>query len=377
MEERRHFEIQSLRNLVKAIFEQYGASPEKAEDCAKVILEADRMGIESHGISRIGMYIYGMKIGRIRPKADTNVVLETPVSAVLDANDGLGQPAAMKGMQMAMDKAKRSGMGIVMVRNSNHFGIGGFYTMMAARARFMGMCMTNSESMVVPTFGRRAMMGTNPIAVTMPAHPSWFHFDISTSVVPAGKIEVYSRNKQMLPEGWSVGSDGKINTDPDVFLKIRAQKLDGGLLPMGGYGMTHSGHKGYAISMLVELMTGVFACGNTSNHVREVPNVDRCCHMFMAIDYGMFGDKKAIEDHFSRYLNEIRASAKAEGQSRILTQGELETDSKLKVDKEGVGIHEKSLQDLISICNEVDVDYKSIMVEKLPDPKKAPKNAAS
>ncbi len=362
--ERKHFEIQSLKNLVKAIFEKYGLSPENSEDVAKAMLEADRMGIESHGISRIGMYIYGMKIGRIRPTAETKLVLETPVSAVLDANDGMGQPASIRAMSMAIEKAKRSGMGIVVVRNSNHFGIGGYYSMMAAREHMLGMCMTNSEAMVVPTFGRRAMMGTNPIAVTMPAHPAWFHFDISTSVVPAGKIEVYSRNKEALPEGWSVGCDGKVNTDPDVFLKIRREKLDGGLLPMGGYGTRNSGHKGYAISMLVELMTGVFASGNTSNHVREVPNVDRCCHMFQVIDYGIFGDKKAIEDHFSRYLNEIRASAKAEGQDRIFTQGEIETATKLRVDREGVGIHEKSLQDIISICNEVGVDYQSIMVEK-------------
>lgn len=364
MEPRRRFEAESLKKLVIAVFEKEGLSTENARMVADVMVAADRMGIESHGIGRIGMYVNGIKIGRIKPKNECIVVKETPVSAVIDANDGMGHPTAIKAMKKAVEKAKTSGIGIVTVRNSNHFGIGGYYTELAARSDFLGMCMTNSEAMVVPTFGRRAMMGTNPIAVTMPAKPTWFHFDISTSVVPAGKIEVYSRNKQKLPEGWSVGSDGQINTDPDAFLKIRKEKLDGGLLPMGGFGVTHSGHKGYAISMLVEIMTGILAGGNTSNHVREIANVDKCCHFFMAIDYGMFGDKAEMEKHFSTYLQEIRDSAKADGHDRIMIQGELEADSKKRTDKLGVPIHDASYEEIAKICTDLGVDYKSIMVEK-------------
>lgn len=361
---RRRFEVKSLKKLVKAVMETQGLSSDKAEDVANVMLEADRLGIESHGISRLGMYMQGMKLGRINPAAEMSVVQETPVSAVIDANDGMGQPVSIKAMRLAISKAAANGIGMVTVRNSNHFGIGGYYSMMAARENLMGMVMTNSEAMVVPTFGRRAMMGTNPIAVTMPANPVWFHFDIATSVVPAGKIEVYSRNNQPLPEGWSVGSDGKINTDPDTFLKIRKEKLDGGLLPIGGFGTTFGGHKGYAISLLVELLTGVFAGGCTSNHVREIPNVDRCCHMFLAIDYGMFGDKKEIEGHFSTYLNEIRDSAKAAGFERINTQGEVEEKTKRRIDWEGVAIHDKSIQEIQEIAAECGVDWERIMVEK-------------
>lgn len=363
-EPRRRFEAESLKKLVIEIFQKEGLSLENAKLVADVMVAADRMGIESHGIGRIGMYINGIQIGRIKPKSECTVIRETPVSALMDGNDGMGHPIAFKAMKKAVEKAKGSGVGIVTVRNSNHFGIGGFYTELAARERMFGMCMTNSEAMVVPTYGRRAMMGTNPIAISMPAHPSWFHFDISTSVVPAGKIEVYSRNKQSLPEGWSVGSDGKINTDPDAFLKIRKEKLDGGLLPMGGFGMTHSGHKGYAISMLVEILTGVFAGGQTSNHVREVSNVDKCCHFFMAIDYGVFGDKEEMENHFSTYLQEIRDSAKAEGHDRIMIHGELEADSKKSTDKIGIPIHDQTYAEIVAISDKLGVDYKSIMVEK-------------
>lgn len=365
---RRRFECASLKKLVRAIFEKQGLSPEKSADVADVMLAADSMGIESHGIQRMGIYIQGMKIGRINPKADITVVKETPVSAVVDAHDGMGQPAAIKAMKMAIEKAKTTGMGIVTVRNSNHFGIGGYYSMMAAKENLMGVCMTNSEAMVVPTFGRRAMLGTNPIAVSMPAKPVMFHFDIATSVVPAGKIEVYSRNKQVLPEGWSVGANGKTNTDPDVFLKIRKEKTDGGLLPIGGYGTGFGGHKGYAISMLVELMTGIFAGGNTSNHIREIANVDKCCHMFQVIDYGMFGERQEIEDAFSKYLQEIRDSAKAEGHDRVYTQGEAEFEAEKRIAAEGVPLHEKGLADIIAFCEEFGVDYKSIMIENLNNP---------
>lgn len=364
MEPRRRFEAGSLKKLVTMIFEKEGLKAEDSKMVADVMIAADRMGIESHGISRISLYTTGIKIGRINTKTDISVVRETPVSAVVDGNDGMGHPIAIKSMKKAIEKAKQSGIGIVVTRNSNHFGIGGFYTELAAREKMLGLCMTNSEAMVVPTFGRRAMMGTNPIAITMPAHPAWYHFDIATSVVPAGKIEVYSRNKQKLPEGWSVGSDGQINTDPDVFLKIRKEKLDGGLLPMGGFGMTHSGHKGYAISMLVEIMTGILASGNTSNHVREVPNVDRCCHFFMAIDYGMFGDKQEMEDHFSRYLDEIRASATIEGHDRVLIQGELEADAKKLTDRVGIPIHDASCKAIEDICKERGIDFGAVVVEK-------------
>ncbi len=365
---RRRFECASLKKLVQAIFEKQGLSPEKSADVADVMLAADSMGIESHGIPRIGINIQGMKIGRINPTAEITIDREMPVSAVIDANDGMGHPAAIKAMKMAIEKAKNTGMGMVTVRNSNHFGIGGYYSMMAAKEGMMGICMTNSEAMVVPTFGRRAMLGTNPIAVSMPAHPIMFHFDVATSVVPAGKIEVYSRNKQVLPEGWSVGANGKTNTDPDVFLKIRKEKTDGGLLPVGGYGTAFGGHKGYAISMLVELMTGIFSVGRTSNHIREIANVDKCCHMFQVIDYGMFGDKKEIEDNFSHYLQEIRDSAKAEGHDRVYTQGEAEFEAEKRISAEGVPLHDKGLADIIAICEEFGVNYKSIMIENLTNP---------
>lgn len=360
----RKFEGDSLKKLITAVFEKYNLSPEQSADVADVMLAADRMGIESHGIQRLKVYTGGIAGGRINPGAEPTLIRETPLSAMLDANDGMGPSAAIKAMHMAIDKARASGMGMVTVRNSNHFGIGGYYTLMAARAGFLGICMTNSEAMVVPTFGRHPMLGTNPIAVSMPAHPTPFHFDISTSVVPAGKIEVYARRGERLPEGWSVGADGSVNTDPDVFLKIRREKSDGGLIPLGGFGSLFGGHKGYALSMLVELLTGIFADGRTSNHVRETAGVDKCCHCFLAIDHGMFGERLEIEERFSVYLQEIRDSAKAAGHDRIYTHGEAECEAEKRIDAEGVPIQDSTYAEIAAICDGCGVDYRSIMVEK-------------
>jgi LDH2 family malate/lactate/ureidoglycolate dehydrogenase len=192
----------------------------------------------------------------------------------------------------------------------------------------------------------------------------FFHFDIATSVVPAGKIEVFARKEIPLPEGWSVGVDGAVNTDANAFLKIRREKSDGGLLPLGGFGTVNGGHKGYALSMLVELMTGVLSGGVTSNHVRETAGADRCSHVFQAIDYGMFGDRDAIENHLSEYLEEVRNSAKADGYERILTQGESEFAAAKRIAREGAPIQKSTYDELTVISSLCGLNPAHILVEK-------------
>lgn len=362
----RHIYYTRLVRLIAEIFKKHGVPPAKSRDAAKVLVAADCMGIESHGVRRLGVYLSGLESGRIRPGATVDVVSESPSMAALDANNGLGQPASMQAMRMAIKKAKETGIGIVTVRNSNHFGVGGYYSLMAAKAGLLGLCLTNSEAMVVPTFGKRPMMGTNPIAVSMPAQPVYFHFDIATSVVPAGKIEVFAEKNMPLPEGWSVGSDGAPNTDPHAFLEIRKTKSDGGLLPLGGFGTMNGGHKGYALSMMVEIMTGVLSGGVTSNHVRETPDADRCSHTFQAIDYGRFGDRKEIEHRLSHYLDEIRESAKADGYDRIYTQGETEFASLRRIPAEGVPVRESTCDRIAAICNSCGINPEGYLYEMPP-----------
>lgn len=363
MGEYRSFEFHKLKEMVVEIFKRYSYSDEDAKIIADVMLTSDLMGIESHGVQRLTLYPFGIKIGRIKVDAEMKILKESPTTVVIDADAGMGHLAGTKAMQMAIRKAKEMGIGMAVVRNSNHYGIAGYYSMMAAKEGLLGISMTNTQALVVPTFGKTPLLGTNPIAVTMPAEPVPFHLDMSTSVVTGGKMEVYAKNKQPVPEGWAVDSTGAVNTDAQVFVNNRG-KSSGGLLPLGGAGELYSGHKGYGLSMVVEIMTGILSTGVTSAFVRKEKNVEQCCHMFMAIDYGRFtDDKKAMEAQLSEYMEMLRSSEKVEGAERIYTHGEKEQECQERVLREGVQMNEATYQEIVNVCKERGVDYNKYLVE--------------
>lgn len=343
-------------DFCKNYFKSIGVSEEGAETIADVLTTSDLMGIESHGLQRMIMYHGGVKSGRINPAAEPVIEKETPVSAVINANDGFGHIVGKMAMQLAIDKAKQFGIGMTVVNNSTHYGIAGYYSMMAAKQGILGFSMTNTEALVVPTFGKTAMIGTNPIAVTMPADPYPLHIDMATSTVPAGKIEVYNKLDKPCPEGWILNAEGKVTTVPQEFIDIRANKTDGGLLPLGGAGELLSGHKGYALGVLVELMTAILSGGNTSYYVRRQRNVEKCCHWFMAVDYNIFGDKAEIEAHMSRFMQELRDSNKADGQNRIYTHGERELSNFENIKKTGLKASEKTYEELLLIAKEANLN---------------------
>ncbi len=360
----KYLDYHGLHDLTVEVFTRYGYVKEDCEAIADVLLASDKFGIESHGVQRLIMYVNSIKVNRINKDAVPEIVAQTPVSAVIDAHDAFGQPVSVKAMQLAIDKAKQNGVGIVLVRNSNHYGIAGYYSKMAADEGLMGVSMTNTEALVVPTYGKQPMLGTNPIAVSIPASPHPFHLDMATSVVPAGKLEVYAKAGKQMPDGWLIDADGRANTDPNEFLNIRATKSDGGIFPVGGEGETHGGHKGYGLSLLVEILCGIFSGGRTSNYVRVVPQVDKMCHFFMAIDYGMFGDKKEIEDHLTQYLNELRNARLADGQERIYTHGDKAYESLERVNQTGVKVNDKTYGEMTDICEELGIDPYRYLVEK-------------
>lgn len=340
----------------KQYFLSIGVTENGASVIADVLTTSDLMGIESHGLQRMIMYHGGVKNGRIDPTAIPTIEKETPVSAVINAHDGFGHIVGKQAMQLAIDKAKQSGIGMTVVNNSTHYGIAGYYSMMAAKQNILGLSMTNTEALVVPTFGKTAMIGTNPIAVTMPASPYPLHIDMATSTVPAGKIEVYNKLGKTCPEGWILNSEGKVTTIPQEFIDIRANKTDGGLLPLGGAGELFSGHKGYALGVLVELMTAILSGGNTSYYVRRQRNVEKCCHWFMAVDYSIFGNKEDIETHMSRFMQELRDSNKADGQERIYTHGERELSNFENVRSKGLKASDKTYAELLLIADEAKLD---------------------
>ena len=248
----------TLNTFCHDVFRKFGFNEEETNIIKDVLLTADLYGIESHGMQRMVRYDKGIEKGTIHPDAKPEVVFETPVSAVIDGHDGMGQLISHFAMEKAIEKAKKTGVGFVSVRNSNHFGIAGYYAEMASKQGLLGMACTNSEAIMVPTFGRKAMLGSNPIAVAMPAEPYPFLFDCSTTVVTRGKLEMYNKMGKPLPQGWALGANGQESTDaPDVLANIVAKK-GGGIMPLGGNKEVNGSHKGYGYGMLCEIFSSSF-----------------------------------------------------------------------------------------------------------------------
>ena len=358
----RYFDDQRLWDLTVEVFTRNGYSRSDCEDIANVLLASDRMGIESHGVQRMKLYTHSLEIGRIKRGAKSEIVRETPVSAVIDAHDAIGQPVSVAAMQMAIDKAKKAGVGIVVVRDSNHYGIAGYYAKMAADQGLLGISMTNTEALVVPTFGKQPMMGTNPIAVSMPGTPHPFHLDMATSVVPAGKMEVYAKAGKTLPGDWLMNSDGSPSYDPNDFLRIRATKSLGGIFPVGGEGETNSGHKGYGLALLVDIMCAVMSHGAVSKGVRVTKDKEKCCHFFAAIDYSLFGDKEETNRRLSEYLQSMRDAEPAEGQSRVYVHGDKEADAEKDVLAHGVGINPATYAEIEKYCVKKGINIKDYLI---------------
>ncbi|MDO4488349.1 MAG: Ldh family oxidoreductase [Eubacteriales bacterium] len=345
-----HIKYEDLKEFCIKVFEGYGFNNEESNEITDVLLAADLSGIESHGIQRLIRYHKEITEGMAKPAARPEIVFETPLSAVIEGNDAMGQLIGIKAMRMAIDKAKKSGFGMVTVRNSNHYGIAGYYSRMAAEEGLIGISMTNTEAIMVPTFGKQAMLGTNPIAFAMPADPVTFSFDAATTVVPRGKLEVYVKRGNGLPVGWALDENGHDSDEADRVLKNIIDKTGGGILPLGGSGELTSGYKGYGLAMIVEIMTAILSGGTTSNYIYKTPGSSNIANCFIALDYGMFGDKKQIEAALSKYLQEVRESDKAEGQERIYIHGEKATEARERVFRDGVSLNDKTYDEMRMIA---------------------------
>ena len=346
----RHVSYEALKAFCAKVFCGYGFTESDSTQISDVLLDADLSGIESHGIQRLIRYHKEITSGLVKPEARPEIVFETPSSAVMDGHDAMGQLIGCQAMELAIAKAKRTGFGMVAVRNSNHYGIAAYYAKMALRERMIGICMTNTEAIMVPTFGRQAMLGTNPIAFAMPADPVPFSFDAATTVVPRGKLEVYVKRGNGLPQGWALDETGHDSTDPNRVLKNIIAKAGGGILPLGGSGELTSGYKGYGFAMLCEICTAILSGGTTSNYIYKTPGRANIAQCFIALDYGMFGDKQAIREALDRYLQEIRDSDKAEGQERIFIHGEKSAEARERVLREGVSLNEKTYEEMKMIA---------------------------
>lgn len=348
---------QELREFTHESFKKVGFSDEESKIITDVILLSDLCGVESHGVQRFRMYHDNIKSGMVKTNKKGRIIFETPVSATIDAEFGMGQLVAHKAMKIAIEKAKVSGIGMVTVKNSNHYGIAGYYAMMASNEGFLGLSFTNSGAIMVPTNGRVPMLGTNPIACAMPADPIDFLFDASTTVVTHGKLEVYRKLGKELPQGWAVDEKGKETRDPGLVLDNLRDGKGGGILPLGGSEEGLGGHKGYGYGMITEIFSSILSLGMTSNYCLK-DGVDGCSHGFMAIDPGIFGDREEIKSHFSDFLKLIRESSQAEGCDRIYTHGEKEVMAMEDRLEKGILVNEATLREIEEVAQAIKLDMK-------------------
>ena len=350
-----NYSYEQLKRFCTDAFVKFGFTNEESDIIVDVLLTSDMYGIESHGMQRLVRYHKGIEKGLIKIDAKPEIVFETPVSAVIEGHDGMGQLLGVKAMNIAIEKAKTTGMAVVTVRNSNHYGIAGYYAKMACREGLIGMSMTNSEAIMVPTFGRKAMLGSNPIAVAMPAEPYDFFFDSSTTVVTRGKLEIYNKLQKPLPEGWALDANGKGTSDAGDVLKNIVAKACGGIMPLGGEFEQTGSHKGYGYGMFCEIFTSILSMGLTSNHT-HIGGKGGTCHGFIAINPAMFGDPEAIKEHLSTLLRELRESPKAEGADRIYTHGEKEVFAYKDRMENGVDVNINTVAEMVDLCNYLGMD---------------------
>ncbi len=347
-----------LEAFCARIFEVSGLRSDQALDSARVLVAADARGIPSHGVGRLKRYVIGLKEGMMVPDAEPEVLRETPVTLVLDAHGAMGAPVSLKAMRAVLEKADRTGMAMGAVRNSNHFGIAAYYAMMALEKDMIGMAMTNTAALGVPTFGRQVMFGTNPMAFAAPAdEEKGFVLDMSTTVVTRGKLEVYAREGRELPAGWAVDRRGLTGREPASLLDDMFYRRGGGILPLGGEGELFSGYKGYGLATMVDVLCAVLSGGDFGPQVSDTrEGSGRVCHYFAAFRVDAFRDPAEFRGDMDRLLRDLRQTPVAEGQERVYFAGLKEFESDERNSREGVPVSEKVYAQLKEIAEETGVD---------------------
>jgi LDH2 family malate/lactate/ureidoglycolate dehydrogenase len=340
-----------------------GVAGQDARITADVLVQANLRGIDSHGVARLARYVNGLRDGVMVARPEEKTVVETPTTITLDAGAGLGQPVSYRAMSMVIDKAREYGCGFAAVRNSNHYGIAGYYAMMALQEDMIGVSMTNAAVLVVPTFGRDAMYGTNPIALAVPAGEERpFVMDMATSTVPRGKLEVYHRQEKPLPLGWATDERGLPTGDAGHVLDNFLKRAGGGLLPLGGAGEEFSGYKGYGLGMMVEILSAVLpgAAFLTSVYPKDAegrPQPADIGHFFGAWRIDAFRPAGAFKDTMDDLIRELKTGDLAEGAERIFVHGEKEFEEADRRAAHGVPLGPKVEASLKQVAADLGVTY--------------------
>jgi L-2-hydroxycarboxylate dehydrogenase (NAD+) len=356
------FPYPHLFNFTKRILEKIGCSSSDSDVAARVLLSADLRGIDSHGVARLSGYVRLWESKRINPKPEKRIVHESPSTAVVDGDSGLGLVVAPFAMQIAIDKATNAGTGWVSVRNSNHFGIAGYHAMMALSHDMVGIALTNASPLVAPTFSVERLLGTNPICVAIPAgdEPA-FIADMATTTAANGKLEILQRKNGVAPLGWIQNKKGEPSTNPHEL------KAGGALLPLGG-DKEHGSHKGYALGAIVDIFSAVLSGANYGPWVPPfpayVPLPDEqpgkgIGHFFGAMRIDAFRPASDFKKHMDKWIKRFRAAKTVEGEQKVLIPGDPEREMEQERSKNGIPLLTPVADDLKYLGEKFDVPFNS------------------
>ncbi|MFC1499010.1 Ldh family oxidoreductase [Verrucomicrobiota bacterium] len=353
-----HVDADYLEQFMRDVFIGVGVPEDDACVCADVLITSDKRGIDSHGINRCKPIYYDrIKAGTLNPVTNFEIVREKKATAVVDGHNGMGHAIARKCMQMAIDKAREFGIGMVTARNSTHYGFAGYYPLMAIEEGMIGMTGTNARPSIAPTFGVENMLGTNPLTFGMPTDEAFpFVLDCATSVSQRGKVEFYDREGKEIPDGWVIDREGKARTDTHQILGDLV-KGTCSFVPLGGAGEETAGYKGYGYATVVEILSSALQAGNFMKALAGVKDGKKVPielgHFFIAMDVEASIDLDSFKKTTGDILRQLRASDKAPGQERIYTAGEKEYIAWQERKKGGIPLPEGVKKDMIAMRDEL------------------------
>lgn len=349
-----------LDNFTREIFKKMGCSDTHAEMASKVFIAAELRGLASHGMIRIIDYYQLWRANRINTKPDVRIVHETPSTAVVDGDGSIGMIAATKSMEIAIEKAAKNGTGWVSTRHSNHYGIAGYYSMMALQHDMIGICMTNANPLVAPTFSISRLLGTNPIAVAIPTKKQPpFVADFSTTPIARGKLAVAAKKGEKVPTGYVQDKEGVPSTDPDIL------KQGGSMLTLGG-DYAHGSHKGYCLSAIVDIFSAVLSGANfgpfVPPSVAYLPVLDEKVgegtgHFFGAMRIDAFQPADEFKEKMDRWIETFRNAKPKKGHDKVLIPGDIERENEERITREGISILPVVAEELKEIAKELGVDF--------------------
>jgi LDH2 family malate/lactate/ureidoglycolate dehydrogenase len=348
--EDRTISFERLLDLLSQLFAAWGFCNEDSAILARLVLEADLRGIDTHGIQRLPFYRRIIRDGHVHTDAKPTVVRESAVSAVVDAKKTMGHLAARHSMQLAIAKAQETGIGIVATRNSNHFGIAGCFAQMASEQGLVGICCTNSYPIMPATFGDIPVIGSNPLAFAFPSSPLDFLYDASSTVVSLGKVELSAKLGQQLEMPWGMDENGAPTTDPQAVLG--ASPTNGrGVYGLGGPGETNGGHKGYGQGLIVEILTAILSGGMTALDIAADGGVG-ASHFFGAFNPELFGSLDLMRQRLGDYFEQLRHSNRHTPNRRIYLHGEKEAERRTA-----------RLHDGLCLAGPIYAELESLLVE--------------